>query len=124
MLGKGSFHRLYQVSQPFLRRNDNHEIVHMVAKLTDDLLIAGSFEEMKYLPNEISQRFRICETIIDDEIKLYGCTICQSECFDIYMAMKEYYNSIKPLNINIQRHSISHDVDSDYEKKTYRQIEG
>lgn len=49
----------------------------LLAKVTDDMLIAGSTAEVKAFITQISGRFPISKAIVNDEIKFNGCDISQ-----------------------------------------------
>ena len=88
------------LSQLYVKRNKSGEIILLVAKLTDDLLLAGTHNELRAFTEQISARFKISKTITTGEIKFNGCTITKNNGGDIQMTMDEYAQEITAIEIS------------------------
>lgn len=86
--------------------------------------MAGDVKTMHEFSEEISKRFQISKTIVDDEVQFNGCTIRQAEDFSITLSMQEYVKSIRPLNISAQRKTMLQDNASEHGRKLYRKMAG
>lgn len=94
MLTEARLERIPGISQLYLKREASGSIVLVVAKVTDDLLIAGSVDGIRALITQLKNRFTISKSIINDKMTFNGCTIEQSANGDIRMSMADYLESI------------------------------
>lgn len=111
-------------SQLFLKRRKDSSIQLILAKITDDLLIAGTTNEMEEFVARISGRFDVSKTIIDAPINFNGCRISQDERGDVTMDMTAYLNTIKPMDITRNRRKEATEKATKDEYNKYRSMAG
>lgn len=75
--------RVSEVSQIVVRRTRENPISLMITKVTDDILMAGSINEMKNFVERIGNRFVISKSKIDEEILSNSCKITQESKGDV-----------------------------------------
>lgn len=68
-----------------------------VAKITDDLLLAGTREFIQKLSNSLSNRFSVRKTIIDETILFNGCRIRKERDGSVTLDMQQYLSDISYL---------------------------
>lgn len=112
------------VSQIFVKRKPNGSIQLLLAKITDDLLFAGTMQDMNEFVEKISARFKISKAIIDAPIDFNGCRITQDEHGDISMNMTTYVNSIQPMDVTRNRRKEAEDKATEDEYQQYRSLSG
>lgn len=81
----------------------------LVARHNDDRLLAGDVRGIHKFVNEVSMRFQINRTIVNDEVQCTECKRPQSEDFSFRISRQEYVESIKPLNVISQRKTMLKD---------------
>lgn len=69
--------RVTGVSKLFLKRRRDGRIDLRLEKVTDDLLFAGTKEELDRFVELIYKRFKISKAIIDVQIDFHACMILQ-----------------------------------------------
>lgn len=89
--------RVNGISQLYLKRDQSTNITLLLAKLTDDLLIAGSEQDMHNFATSIQKRFKIGKVVINANILFNGCEISQNEFGNVELSMTKYLESIKPV---------------------------
>lgn len=87
MLTTGKLLRIRGISQLYLQRDDTGKIILLVAKVTDDFLIAGSVQHMKEFTDELKKRFVVGKVVINEPFIFNGCHISQDPLGDITMSM-------------------------------------
>lgn len=75
----------------------------ILAKITDDLMFAGSIEDMECFVAKIKQRFDVIKAIFDGPLLFNGCMINQSNNGDITMDMYAYMETIQQLEVSRAR---------------------
>lgn len=94
MLKKAKFERVTRLSQIFIRRDHHQRISMILAKVTADILMASSFENMNRFAESLRRRFGVSRIIIDNKIIFNGCSIGQDRTGDIAMSMNKYTDKI------------------------------
>lgn len=112
------------VSQLFIKRGAEGNIQMIMAKITDDLLFAGSKERMGQFVESIQARFSISKIIVDGPIDFNGCRITQDVHGNITMDMGAYTDSIKQMEITRNRRKESQHKATDEEYHEYRSLSG
>lgn len=84
------------VSQLFIKRRGSGKIAMLLAKITDELIFAGSIEDMNYFVMKIKRRFSISKGIIGRQL-FNGCMINKSENWYITMDLFNYMKAIQQL---------------------------
>lgn len=89
-----SFHygieTLLRVHQIFLIIKDDETHTIIIAKVVDDLLIAGKFDEVRRIKYSLSKRFKLCQFIQERELVFNFIRISQSGDSSIKVSMQEY----------------------------------
>lgn len=124
MTQEAGFCRVYGVPQLFVRRDAGGRIVLLLAKVTDDMLIAGSTAEVKSFIDQIGGRFPISKAIVNDYIKFNGCDITQDEQDNIKISMEAYMGEVKYIDISPERKKHRLDKTTDAEKAAFRSMAG
>ena len=71
--------RVFGLSQLFMRRNKQDEIVLMIAKVADDFLVSGKLDFIQEFMDRLQhQRFTVGKVVIDEHFHFNGCEIQQS----------------------------------------------
>lgn len=112
------------ISQLFIKRKGNGKIGMMLAKITDDLLIAGDRSTMEEFVTETAKRFKVSKTIIDDPINFNGTRIEQDTEGSITINMDAFMESIEPLDITRARRKEHEDIATQHEYTAYRSLAG
>lgn len=64
--------RMERAHQLFINRDRNERISLIVAKTTDDFLIAGERESIGFFFGQLKQRFTVGKEIIEQKMKFNG----------------------------------------------------
>ena len=91
------------IPQIFFKKNSERVPDLVIAKVVDDLLIAGSELEVEQFKKKISKRFQLGRFMTDKSLVFYRIHIKQNENFDIEASMSEYLTTIHPLEISRER---------------------
>lgn len=124
LIEEARFERVCGISQFFVKRNTEGKIIMILAKVTDDMLIAGSIEEIKNFITQVEKRFPISKSIINDDIKFNGCDITQDENNTIKMSMNAYVRNMKYIEIPTERKKHRLDKATDDERNAFRSMAG
>lgn len=124
LLTDGNMERVHGMSQLYVLRNNQSNILMLLAKLTDDLLLAGDLNIMETFSAKIGKRFKLGKVVINSEIKFNGCKISQSMNNDIILSMSDYLEYIKPLNIARARRTTPMTQATNHELTGYRRLAG
>ena len=93
---------LFQIpglQQLFIQRDENSCVILAVAKVVDDFLIAGISSAIQKFHKEISRRFTVDRFLFGQALIFNRLHIRQEEDFSVYVNMKEYLQTIQPLEI-------------------------
>lgn len=112
------------ISQFFTKRRKDGSISILLAKITDDLLIAGELQAIKDFIEKLTGRFKVSKSIIDSAINFNVCRIQQDEEGNFEMNMADYLNMIKPLHISRMRRKESDQNATQEEYDAYRSLLG
>ena len=74
-----------------------------IAKVVDDILIAGDIPEIERFSTAIAKRFKICRAIIDRPLIFNGLSIHQDANFDVHVSMDKYLKDIEPIPLTRSR---------------------
>lgn len=99
MLVETGVERISRIFQLFIGCDDKDEIVLMIAKSTDDTLMAGRLPEMEAFVEKVCRQFRTCNIIIGAEVLLNGCRIIQDQDDNITVDMNEYIKQIGRIDL-------------------------
>lgn len=124
ILQEAAFERVFGVSQLFVKRDTSGNITMILAKVTDDLLIAGEPAEIRRFIEHIGERFPISKAIIDSGIKFNGCDITQGLDGTISLSMENYMSEMTPIDISPERKKHRMALATDTEKESFRSLAG
>ena len=124
MLSDGGLKRVFGLSQMFIRRNKQDEIVLMVAKVTDDFLVAGKLDYIQEFMDRLKERFTVGKVVIKYRFYFNGCEIQQSPNGDIRMSMTRYLDRLRPISVSRSRRKQREMHANDDETKLYRALAG
>lgn len=120
-MGMDTVESVYEI---FIKRREDRSAALVLAKVTDDLLFAGTSKDMKALVDAITKRFEISEDIIDGTILFNGCRIMRDKEGHIEMNTSDYTQSIDPLDVFRERRKLHDEKASMEEYITYRSLAG
>lgn len=92
--------RVPGVSQLYVMKDTGNEKHMVFAKVTDDILIAGSVESMDDFVNKISIQFTLRKVIFDENITFNGCNSRKHKVGFVIMDMNIYLASLKFLPLS------------------------
>lgn len=110
------FQRVRGASQLYIKRDRSGEIILILAKVTDDILMAGTIVAMKWLSRQMDKRFGLSKSTIDGAIDYNGCRITQDVDGSITMDMTSYMQNIDGISISRSRRKQYADTATDHEK--------
>lgn len=118
------FERILGVSQLYIKRDRNRNIILIAAKVTDDILFAGKISALHHFTAVISKRYSVRKSIIDEEMQFNGCTISQDTLGNIHMDMSDFLNKIKPVEVENNRRTQANDKATGPEIEKCRSLAG
>lgn len=124
MLSSGGLKRVFGLSQLFLRRNRNGEIVLMVAKVTDDFLVGEKMEYIHEFMDRLQERFTVGKVVGDGRFHFNGCEIEQDKHGNIRKSMMRYLDRLRPITITRTRRKQRRAHTTADATKSYRALAG
>jgi len=89
--------------QLFYKKNKEELPILVIAKVVDDLLIAGQPEELEKFHTAISKRFQVGRFTKETSIVFYRLHIFQHENYNLDISMSEFMETITPIEITKER---------------------
>lgn len=86
--------------QLFIKENESSFIDLLIAKVTDDFLLAGHIREMQKFATMLQDQFVVGKVILDEMVHFDGCEVEQATNGDITMSMVRYLERPKPIEIS------------------------
>lgn len=77
----------------------NNALNISVAKVTDDLLLAGNRESIEKFSDEVSSRFSTRKIIIDEPILFNGCRISEVTDGFVLLDMRSYLTEVSYISL-------------------------
>lgn len=99
MLNDMRFQRVRGASQLYIERDREGNIILIITKVTDDILMADTIEAMYWLSRAMHKIFGLSKLIIDETISYNGCRITQTDDRTTYMGMTAYLKGILPIDV-------------------------
>ena len=118
------FERVHGVSQLFVLKNGKGNIRMLCAKVTDDFLISGAKEDIRWFDSQIRTRFKVGKSILDGKMNFNGAVITQSKDGSITLSMEEYMERVKPIDISRERRKQQESPMTEQELEQYRGMSG
>lgn len=124
MLSSAGMQRILGVNQLFVKRCSKGKIILLVAKLSDDFLVAGMSEDIDEFMIDLQKRF-IVGKIVDGPKYAFGrCEIVQMDNGSIRLSMEIYWKRIKKILMTRTRRKSSTARASANEIIQYRSLAG
>lgn len=124
LLNDMGFQRIRGASQLYIKKDRSGEIILIIAKVTDDVLMAGTLIAMKWLSRQMDKRFGLSKSTIDDTIDYNGCRITQDDDGSITLDMTKYMQNIQSIDISRSRRKQYSEPATDQEVSDYRTLAG
>ena len=121
---KSNFTRVNGVPQMFVNRDGKGEIHLILAKVTDDLLIAGETKHIEAFDGLITERFPISKVILEGQIKFNGADIQQDSQGSITLSMDGYMHAISQIQLDKPRLKMSQARATPKEIAMFREVAG
>lgn len=108
----------------YVKRGTNGSISGLVAKVTDDILMAGPLHFMADFAKCLGDRFPISKIILDKEMIFNGAIINQDNTGKKYISKGEYMTSIKPICTSSERKKVRGEKAGANEIKAFQILSG
>ena len=118
------FEKVQGISQLFVIRRPNRSIRMLCAKVTDDFLLAGSRQDLRWFDGMMRKRFTVSKSILDGRINFNGAVIEQDEQGSILLSMEAYMERVEPIPIERSRRKEQEDSLTQSELTQYRGLAG
>ena len=116
---------LYLLPQGFMLRDKKRGLQLLVAKVVDDFLLAGTESALQWFSKKINARFQVgTEVYAPKRIRFNGFSIMQDAKGNVEVCMKEFADSIEPLELPLQRRKQQEDLVTEKELKAYQSLAG
>lgn len=124
LLSEAFFTRVFGISQLFVKRNRHGKIVLIMAKLTDDFLIAGMPKDIEEFAFQLKTRFEVGKIAKGPTHNFGGCEILVQENGDIILSMAEYWKRVRIIPITRSRRKNRFAKATVRETQDYRALAG
>lgn len=95
--------RVFGISQLYTVKDRHGTLSLIVAKVTDDFLIAGAIDDINNFANELGNRFEIGKFVLDRPFFFNGCELSQTPSGTITLSMAKYLLRVKPIELSRTR---------------------
>lgn len=102
-LSSQNIFEVHGLPQLFVRRHPDGSIALALAKVVDDLLLAGTASEITAFHTAISARFKVGRFTLDDDLIFNGLHISRDSSGNIKYDMIEYFSGIHPIPLSRSR---------------------
>lgn len=116
--------RLTGAHQLFIKRNQEEKLVLIVAKTTDDFLVAGEKGAIEAFFGKMKERFVVGKALIESRMKFNGCVIDIGKEYGITLSMYEYLERLAPVEISRNRRKDLYASATEREISEYRSLAG
>ena len=123
MAGEGINH-VIGLPQLFIKYGESGLPILIIAKVVDDMLIAGRKEEIKKFHDSISRRFKVGRFLTEGTLVFNRLYIKQRPDRSIVASMQEYLDTIKPLEISRSRRKEQKEKCTEAEVKAFLGLTG
>ncbi len=103
MIDAYGMQRVFGISQIYIVKDHQGTLSLIVAKVTDDFLIAGEIESINHFAKELGNRFEIGKYVVDKPFTFNGCDLSQTSLGTITLSMENYFARIKPIELSRTR---------------------
>lgn len=91
------------LQQVFVKYDDNGNIILIVTKVVNDMLMAGSRMEIMRFHDKMTKKFKVGSFLIDKPIVFNRLHIKQGSDFSITASMQEFLEQINPIHLCRER---------------------
>lgn len=102
----GGLERVLAISQLFMQRNSRWIIVLLIAKITDDFLIAGQDSFITQFISIFENRFQLSKIVKDEQFFSNGCEIKCLASGCIHHTINRYVEHLIPINLRRARRTV------------------
>lgn len=95
-----------------------------MAKVTDDLLLAGENDAIHEFVKAIQDRFKVWKSIVNDVVTFNGCDVKKVRDGVFQMYMESYMQSIEFVEISNSRRKCGRERGTDQENHAYSSLAG
>ena len=124
LMEKANFIRVNGVPQMFVNRDGKGEIHLILAKMTDELLMAGETKHIEVFNGLIAERPSISKVILEGQIKFNGADIQQDRQGSITLSMDGYMHAISQIQLDKLRLKMSQARATPKEIAMFRAVAG
>ena len=110
--------------QLFAKRDANGHLILIIAKVIDDLIIAGEPEVTDQFHRDISAKFKVGRYLTDPEAIFNRLNISTKPNGDVEISMEEYLSTIQPIDIPRDRRKQQHELCTKREMKAFLGLTG
>jgi len=103
LLDEMCFERISSLSQLFVKRDKNGQIITIVVKVIDDFLIGGSLQVIQEFVECMKKRFELGTVVVDSPINFNGAEIVQAVTGTIELSMEQYCKRISSISLSKSR---------------------
>lgn len=115
---------MYGVFQMFVKRNARGTIKFILAKISDEFLLAIREDDLRQFLDDVKSRFEVSKVLIDTPINFNGCHITVDEKGSIEMCMRSYMESVRRIDISRIRRKQADDRANSEEHDGYHSLDG
>ena len=124
MLNIARLQRVPGISQLYTKKDTTDRISLLVAKVTDDFLVAGQVEAIKQFMAKLQDRFIVGKVIVDNIFHFNGCEVEQHTDGSIKVSMNRYLERLRPITISRPRRKQRSEKATAQEIRQYRSLSG
>lgn len=124
MLEVAGLQRIFGINQLFMKRDEHGKIRLLVAKLSDDFLVAGKTEDIDEFMRQLQLRFIVGKIVGGPVFKFSGCEVLIQDNGDILMSMRSYWNRVKSIMMTRTRRKMREALATASEIVQYRSLAG
>lgn len=92
--------KLTGAHQIFIKRDQDDKLLIIVAKKTDEFLVAGNKEAIESFFGQMRERFEVGKDIMKSKMKFNGCLLNVHEDGGVTLSMKEDMERLAPIDIS------------------------
>ncbi|CAN8072610.1 unnamed protein product [Agarophyton chilense] len=103
MIGTTEHQRLYGVTQLFTKKNKDGSITLIIAKIVDDLLVAGREGYICIFTDTLEDEFEVGKVRVEAVLNFAGCDIIKDTDQNLILSLLQNMERLKPMELSKQR---------------------
>lgn len=123
-MADNGLHQTRGLPQLFIRRNAANRVILIIAKVVDDLLIAGADADINSFHAEIDAKFKVGRVVRASRMMFNRLNIEQHADKSVSVDMEEFMDTIRPIDITRARRKQQEDKCTELEKKSFLALTG